>query len=711
MSRGNHVKKLFLTASATFIGCTPFGSTAEQHKGVQTMNFDAYTCVNTLDALRALFPSSPKEIETLAAQVKQYAKRGLDVILALESQKRNFENTMVAFDRLSDTIGSITSPIHILEMVSPDDSLREASRTAIEDLNKFLVDLLESVEVYRAFNEYASHNAKTESLTKEQRYALDETMLGLKIKGLDRTPEEIEINKELRKKIASCSLQYSANIAQDNSELAVHPEALVGLHADFVAQLACDEQGRCLLRCDYPTHSEIMSHCESPDVRRDFYRVFANRAYPQNKVLLEEIIALRDELARNLGFDSFAHYNLAEEMVETPERAHEFILDIYERLNGKASEEFAAFTRELPQGVKLDVQGKLAPWDVEYVKAKYKHKHYRIDERAVAEYFPLESTITGLFDIYQQFFSLRFEIAPLNGLWDEALTLIKVFDKQSNELLGMVMLDLYPRPNKYSHACHVGFLNSMYYLDQQTGARVRRPSIGLVIANFPKPTADKPSLLKHSDVVTFFHEFGHAMHHLLGATDLASTSGTNVKRDFVELPSQMFENWMWDKDILKQVARHFQSGEPLSDEMIGNMIALKQYDAGMFDQRQCYLSLISLLFYGAGAQKNTDALLKEIIEQHSPYISFDEQNHMQASFGHLTGYGARYYGYQWSRVFAQDVFEQIETEGMLNPQAGTRLVREILSRGGSVDPNELLRNYLGREPRADAFFADMGISK
>lgn len=232
-----------------------------------------------------------------------------------------------------------------------------------------------------------------------------------------------------------------------------------------------------------------------------------------------------------------------------------------------------------------------------------------------------------------------------------------------------------------------------------------------MIANFTKPTAHKPSLLKRDEVKTFFHEFGHALHAILGATEIASLSGTNTKRDFVELPSQMLEEWLHDKDILKKVSKHYITGQPLPDEIIDTLLQLKNLTTGYFVVRQAYLSSIALFYFkkADNGTKDPYSIMKQLFTTMLPYIAFSEDNHFYASFGHLTGYSAKYYGYLWSKVFALDLFATIKQYGLLNPEIGKKYVTEVIGKGGAQDPNELLYNFLGREPNAQAFLQDMGL--
>ena len=360
-------------------------------------------------------------------------------------------------------------------------------------------------------------------------------------------------------------------------------------------------------------------------------------------------------------------------------------------------------TETLPESVTLTADGKIKPWDLGFIKSEYKKNKYAIDERKIAEYFPMKQTVDQLLDIYHQFLGVDFEVVNGHDFWHEDVQLVAVKNRQGNQI-GYLLLDLYPRPGKYSHAAHVTIYPALDKDDE------RKIAVSLVMANFPKPTPDKPALLQRNDVNTFFHEFGHAMHAMLGATSLASFSGTSVKRDFVEMPSQMLEEWLQDKDMLKKVSHHYQTGESLPDDIIDTLIELKNLTTGLFVQRQGFLANLALAYFKEGAIKDPYAIEKKLYETLTQGVAFDSEYRMYTAFGHLTGYAAKYYGYLWSKVFALDLFDTIKQHGLLDGAIGQRYVNAVLAKGGSQDPNELLVAFLGREPNDTAFLKDLGLS-
>lgn len=660
----------------------------------------------SVDELVQLFPKNVAQITHQTTAYISQTRKLLAALLAIPDSQRTFENTVQAYDfigGLSD-LAIHENIIGLMKEVHPDDHIRAAAQKSAQEIQAFWIDVItDNKAVYLAFKAYVDGNGRTQTLTDAQRYYISETMEGFKRAGLELDDERRAQLNALKKELVDLSLQFETNIAQDASTITVGYEQLSGLADDFIATLKKTESGQYIMGVDYPTYTMVMQNCASEDTRKRLKEAFDNRAYPINEPILKSIIAKRDQLAHLLGFESFAQFSFENQMAHSVDRVQKFLHDLAEISVHKVNEELSLWTADLPPSVSLTAGGKIKPWDIAFLQAEYKKKYLSLDERLVAQYFPLQKTIDGLFSIYEQFFGITFKQIPVSGLWDKDVSLVAVYNADGTQLHGYVFLDLYPRLNKYSHAAHGSIVPATYYHDK------RLPSVGLVMANFPKATADKPALCMRTDVSTFFHEFGHALHAVLGRTQLAGQAGTSVKRDFVELPSQLLEEWLWDPHILKMISCHYQTGNPLSDELIERIIKLKTFDAGYFVSRQVMLSLIALDYYRAGVDKDVYAILRDLALRMSPRIAWSDRNHFYASWGHLTGYAASYYGYLWSRVFAQDVFETIKKEGLLNPVVGQKYVDTIIGRGGSADPNDLLQAFLGRMPTSKAFFRDLGL--
>lgn len=660
----------------------------------------------TVHDIPKIFPKTPYQVDQLARETLEHARKSIAEIIAIPDDQRTFANTVAAFDNAASYYFAI--PAHmfsILKEVTNDDALRDALRAQSIKMNDEAIDLFsENKQLYQAIKAYYDGNAKKEQLTKEQRYYLDELIKGFVRAGLDK-PDDIRTKiKTLKKELAALSVEFDKNVNSYNKTIEVTREELAGMDERFINGLAKIPTGKFILNTTYPIMFPVMEYCTQAATREKLWRLNVTKAYPENQSILESIIKKRDELAQLLGYISYAAYDIDDEMAQTPERVEKFLNELIARTNKKELEEHELLKTDLPPSVQLSPDNKFYPWDRLHAMAMYKKKHFNIDQREIATYFPMESTVKGLLDIYRAFLGVEFKELPLAGVWDPEVKLIEVTSREKNQILGYLLLDLFPRPNKYGHACQSTIIPAIQKPDG-----IKQPALVLVIANFPKATAQEPSLLELNEVNTFFHEFGHALHAILGATELAGTSGTRVKTDFVELPSQMLEEWLWDAGILKQLSKHYQTSQPLSDQLIKTIIEQKNFSSGSFIQRQVYLAFISLLIFQEGGVEDTQQLARTLSNKIRIHSVFDNDDHFEVSFGHLMGYGAKYYGYLWSKVFALDLFDYIKQRGLLNGEVGRKYVQLILMPGGSADPNELLRNFLGREPNSDAFFKDLGL--
>lgn len=659
--------------------------------------------IKTATDIPKLFPKKVKEIERRVEQSILEAQKLVDTIIDIPCEHRTFENTAKAIDNLESfsSLAITANIVATLRHVSPDTAIRNACQDALLKISQFaLENITNNKALYKALKEYAEGNAHKEALSDEERYFITKTLEDYKRIGLDLPDEQLKTIREIEHELTELSLKYDENIASDNRTIEVSQAELEGMDQDFINNLKKNSKNLYLVGIDYPTYTAIMKHCSIESTRKSLYKLFINRGYPANDAVLSKIIKKRDELAHMLGFASYAHLNLDNTMIKTPEKAQTFITSLLEKASPKEQIDYKKLTEELPPSVRLNQDGNIKPWDSDFLKAWYEKKHYNIDDRTIAEYFPMERTIKGLMDIYARFFNLTFETTPIKGLWDNNVMLMSVIDNTNKSLLGYVLLDLYPRPNKYNHACQTTIIPPL---------KKGNPSLSMIIANFPPSTAHKPSLLKRRDVECFFHEFGHTLHSLLSKTTMGAFSSlNNVKIDFVEVPSQMFEQWLLDKDILRRISHHYKTGEPIPEKIIDTIIELKNLASGSYVLTQGFYALLSLGYYN-GPCSDLYQYMRNLYTKVPLHIQFDPDNHMYCSFGHLTGYGACYYSYLYSKVLAMDIFERIKTYGLLNPEIGKHFSDVILRPGGSKDPDEMVKEFLGREPNQEAFLKDVGL--
>jgi len=661
------------------------------------------TCIAGSTIAADITPDSPVYDEIIRAEKEVRA------IVRIPDDRRTFENTIWAMDDMFARLNFSTGMTQFMNYVHPDAADRARGQRAIQDLQNWLIDLAKDEDLYRAVRAYAKTNQR---LTGERERLLEHTLRDYRRAGMELSKIDRDRLAEIEKEVARLSIEFDENIREDDTSVLISEDGLAGTDAEWRETL--DRVGDMyVITMDYPTFWPTQNYAHDEDTRAAVWYAYKRRGGTANIEVIERIIGLRAEAADLLGYDHPADYENEVRMSKNAET----ILDFYEELRPlvrrkalKDYEEFVTAKREHTG----DPNAVLQPWDFFYYRNYLMKEKYAVDTTRVREYFPLESVIDGLFSITQSLYGLRYEEVTSQAsamdmpIWHEDVRLFKVFDTRSDDMLGMFYIDLHPRANKYGHAAQWGLKQHKMWSD----GTYEKPLAALV-CNFTKPTASKPSLMTHSEVETFFHEFGHCLHTILSTANTFQFAGTSVERDFVEAPSQMFENWVWDRDVLRTFTSHYETGESLPDELLEGMLAARNLGSGMIAERQFFYGLFDLTVHldPEGDVDTTQLQLdlwdptKENVELYDPVPG----TYFHAAFGHLTGYQAGYYGYQWSLVFACDMFQRFKELGMLDPDAGMYYREKILSRGGTVDGMDMVREYLGREPDHSAYLRHLGL--
>ena len=650
-------------------------------------------------------PPAPTRTELVEATIRR-ADAKLDAIAALPLELRTFSNTVEAID---DTIAEVferTRMASFLSNVATEENDRASGREAEQRVGDWFLRLARHEGLYRSLSEWS---ATSPLLDEGEQRLLDVTLRDFRREGMDLDAADRARLAEVDQELGELGVLFRRNIADDRSALRATRAELEGCAADWIDGL--ERHGDALLvPAKDPGIRQVMTYCSVPTTRERMARVVGRRA-AENVDVLERILELRHRKATLLGYAHAADYETEVRMAGSADAVRAFYAELVPKLRRKAQQDLDEL-REAKRTDTGDTDAELEAWDVRYYKSWLLRERYAVDTREVVEYFPLEGVQDGLFAITQDLYGLTYrEITeeakrrptPERHLWHEDVRIFEVWDDESRELLGTFYLDLFPRPGKYGHAAQFPLVLRKEWSD----GRVTRPRVALV-CNFPRPTARRPSLLEHAEVVTFFHEFGHCLHSLLSEAPFASLSGTNVARDFVEAPSQMFENWVWDPAVLGRFARHYRTDDRLPDELLERMAAAKDLGSGLDAEGQVFLGMLDLAYHtDEDGIVDTTAVRDEVYRRTR---SFDpiEGSVSQASFGHLVGYQAGYYGYLWSLVYASDMFSRFEHDPM-NTDTARAFRREVLSRGGMRDELTMVRNFLGREPNADAFLRELGL--
>ncbi|TAM88600.1 hypothetical protein EPN42_08925, partial [bacterium] len=438
--------------------------------------------------------------------------------------------------------------------------------------------------------------------------------------------------------------------------------------------------------------------------RKRFSVAYGKRGGLKNVALLEHAVAVRDRLAHVLGFKTWADYQLSNKMAQTPANVDSFLAEIDTKLLPKAR-------REVAQLAALKhAQGDRAPfasWDYAYYENQLRKTAYAVDEQQIRQYFPIDHVVSSVLDIYQRLLGVTFaEISPADA-WAPGVREFSIADTATGKAIGWFYLDLFPRPGKYDH-----FANFPLRIGRLLPDGTFQKPVAAIVGNWPEPQPGKQALLSHDDVITFFHEFGHLMHATLCTAPYETTNSmVGVEQDFIEAPSQMLENWMWQPTILKEVSANVDTGKPLPDALIAKMVALKHVDDGVSWTTQAFYATYDMTIHSSGATIAATGIWSRLKRKLTVFPSVPG-TYPEAGFGHLMGgYDAGYYGYLWSKVYAQDMFTVFQHGGLENPAVGARYRETILEPGAIYPAQQLAEKFLGRPLSYDAFYRDLGISK
>jgi Zn-dependent oligopeptidase len=576
-----------------------------------------------------------------------------------------------------------------------DEDVRDAGNAARERLATWASDLVSRRDVYEAV-----HVVEGTDLTDLERRSHDEWVRDLRRAGHDVSESDRARVQELRHRLIKLEVDYARNIAAYKDHLEVPVSDLGDLPPSYVGALDPGEaDGTVRVTLDYPAYVPFMEHSPNRDLRRELQFKYLNRAVSENRPLLEEAIAIRHEIATILGYGDWAEYSMEVKMAD-PSSVDALYASVIPGLSALGAEEKARLEELLDE----DHPGAtLEPWDRQYYHTVQQKRDYGIDQQEVAAYFPLDRVIDGMLEVTGEVLGLTYVRLEDHPRWHEDVRVYRIHDASTGQALALFYLDLHPREGKFTHAACWDVVNRKRTAD----GMVRLP-VAAVAANFTKPTPDTPSLLKHDEALTLWHEFGHVLHACLTEIDTQRFAGFDTEWDFVEAPSQIMENWMWSADVLHRFARHYGTGEPIPDEMVESLVAARDQNVGLLTLRQVFLGTYDLAMHTAGPTPDLDALQAEANAY--TLLPLHEGTFLPASFGHLMGgYDAGYYGYLWSQVYGDDMYSVFLDEGILSPEVGRRYRNEVLARGSSRDAWEHLRAFLGREPNAEAFLSKLGI--
>ena len=646
-------------------------------------------------------PQTPEQLQAQYDVAMAEANQSIEAIVAIPENQRTYENTVLAIDDMHARLDAGIGMPLFMAYVHTDSTMRDVSRAAYQDYSDWLVELGKREDLYEAVRYVADSDPNLEG---EHARFLKFTLRDYRRAGMDLTPEQRAELTTVEKKINELSIEFDRNITADETVVLVEADELKDMPQDWLDSRTTID-GLYVLGMDYPTIIPILDHCPNAETRQKIWLARKRRA-KRNIEILENLLALRAKQASMLGYAHASDFENEIRMSGSAQAVSDFYATLQPLLRQKAEQDYV-LVQEAKRSDTGDAEAIIKPWDFGYYMERIRERDYEVDSNVVREYFPFEKVRDGLFEITQNLYGIDYVPmqAPADApLWHEDVEFFKVIDRHTGDTLGEFYMDMYPRDNKYGHAAQWGLVPRKAWTENA----VQMP-VAALVCNFPKPTSDRPSLLTHDQAETFFHEFGHCLHTILTESETARFAGTGVERDFVEAPSQMFEAWVWSPETLPMLSGHYETGKPLPPELLERMIAAKSLCSGMMDETQVFYGMTDQVFHtDPEGDLDTTQVGKDLYGQCTMLEGVDG-TWFQASFGHLTGYQGGYYGYLWSKVFAKDMEQRFEELGMLDPEAGAYYRKNVLGRGGTVDASEMLQDYLGREPRMDAYIRSIGM--
>ncbi len=610
--------------------------------------------------------------------------------LAAETGPATVERTLVRYDEVTMLLSAGSGEFTLYQEVMADQERRDAGAACQVRLSALSSRLSLSRPIYdrlAAIDASGADEATALYLTR--------TLSGFERAGVALGEAERARVQALNEEMAQISTQFADNIANARMVVKVAPEELAGLPQDFLAAHPPGADGMAEISTDMPDFRPVMTYAESDDLRRRLSEVYDRRAYPANDALLARLFTLRQELAEMLGRPNYATLALEDKMVDTPARVQALLDAMAEAARPAATRDYAknlAVLQELQPGA-----SELSYWQTGWLAPKVQQRFYDYDRQEARQYFAYDNVRDGILKLTEDLFGIA--VRPWNTpVWHADVETYEMVD--GGEVIGRFYFDSHPRPGKYSHA---------NMLALRPGMAGMAPPVGALVMNFPKGD-HSTGLMEHGDVETFLHEFGHMIHGLFGGTQRwFGQAGIATEWDFVEAPSQMLENWVYDYDTLASFAVN-SAGETIPRELVEKMNRARYFNRGMGDMTQLGYANISLQFHQNPVPADLGAAAREWRNAYA-LIPSPDYSQMQASFGHLDGYSAIYYTYRWSKVIADDLFTRFEAHGLRNPQTAADYRRLVLEPGGTKPAAQLVRDFLGRDVSLDAYRADLAMNQ
>lgn len=676
------------------------------------------TPLEDLSGLPQFSKITPEQIQPAVENAINACKNKIEEVLKLEHYDWN--SFIAPLEEADDALSRVWSPVSHMNMVVSNDELRAAHDACLPMLSDYSTFVGQHTGLFNAYRQIAEGD-DFNTLTPAQQKVVTDSLRDFTLSGVALEDEAKARYAQISSRLSELSSQFSNNVLDathawhkvitDEAQLAGLPQSAI----DAAKQTAesKDIEGW-VFTLDIPSYLPVMTYADDTALREEMYYAYNTRASElgpnagefDNTGIIQEILALRLELAQLLGFENYSARSLATKMASSEKEVIGFLEDLATRSKPQAQQdldELRAFARDTFSVSQLNA------WDIAYYSEKLKQERFSISDEQLRPYFPEHSVVDGLFEVVSRLYNLTIKARTDVDVWHKDVKFFDIFD-QSNTLRGSFYLDLYAREKKRGGA----WMDECQTKRRTLNGALQSP-VAYLVCNLNPPVAGKPALFTHDEVITLFHEFGHGLHHMLTQVEIGAISGINgVPWDAVELPSQFLENWCWQKEALAFISSHYETKESLPDELLENMLAAKNFQSSMQMLRQIEFSLFDFKLHQGSdgkALKSAQAVLDEVRKQTSVLVP-PAFNRFQNSFGHIFagGYAAGYYSYKWAEVLSADAFSRFEEEGIFNQTVGQSFLENILEKGGSEDPKTLFIAFRGREPQTDALLRHSGIA-
>jgi len=623
------------------------------------------------------------EVSSRAAAALREARERLEKIARLPLETATADSVLEAWDDAAIVMEDAFGPISLLNSVHPAAAVRDAADRALIDESVFMTELFQNEQLFERVQRVAPRTAAQKQLQKDLIESFEDS-------GVALPPEKRERFRAISERLTELAQEFAKNIRENKTVLHFSPEECKGLPESYLERVQKDGAGNIVVGFDYPDYVPFLMNSQSEEARKRYYIANTNRGTPRNVEILNEIVALRKEIADLYGVPSYAHYVTKRRMVENPETVTRFLDEVKSAVTD-------AELRDLDQlrEIKSEMTGlaveqvKIERWDMLFYRERLRERRYAVDQEELRKYFPTVPTLHWMFDITQRLYGIRFEEASV-PIWHEDVRYLDVKDAESGKLIGGIYLDLYPRADKYKHAAA--------WPVRGVSLRASRKPISALVTNFDRTG------LTHDELETLLHEFGHVLHGVLSKTEYNLHSGTSVERDFVEAPSQMYEEWGSRMESLSLIRNHCASCPDIDESLVGRIRSAKKFGTGIDYGRQHLYAAYDM----ALSSENSGECLEvwQSMEAATP-MGFIDGTSFPGTFEHIaSGYAAGYYGYMWAKVIALDLISAFG-EDLMNSETGHRFREMILSRGSEAPARDLVEHFLGRPVSSESFFAEI----